>query len=106
MSHLIKVYTADNVLEVGLMRSLLELNGIASELRNHHTSSLLGEVPYTATWPELWTDLESASRAKELISDALKREVSGEDWSCPGCDAQVPSNFDLCWQCGSTEREE
>ncbi len=101
MSDLIKVYTADNVLEVGLMRSLLELNGIASELRNHHTSSLLGEVPYTSTWPELWTDLDSADLAKKLISEAQNREVSGEDWSCSSCDEQIPSNFDLCWQCGS-----
>ncbi len=103
MSQLVKVYTADNVLEVGLMRSLLELNGIASELRNHHTSSLLGEVPYTSTWPELWIDQESLSQAQELISEAQNRDVSGADWSCPSCQAQIPSNFDLCWQCGAAE---
>ena len=103
MSHLVKVYTADNVLEVGLMRSLLELNGIASELRNHHTSSLLGEVPDTSTWPELWIDQGLLSQAQDLISEAQNRDVSGEDWSCPSCQAQIPSNFDLCWQCGSTK---
>jgi len=101
MSHLIKVYTADNILEVGLMRSLLEQHGIASELRNQHTSSLLGEVPYTSTWPELWTDTEFANQAKELIADAQKRDDSGEDWACSSCEALIPSNFDLCWQCGS-----
>lgn len=103
MSRLTKVYTADNVLEVGLMRSLLEQHGIASELRNHHTSSLLGEVPYTSTWPELWTDIDSSLQARELISDAQKRDVTGEDWVCSNCEAAVPSNFDICWQCGSPE---
>ena len=101
MGQLVKIYSADNVLEVGLMRSLLELNGIASELRNHHTSSLLGEVPYTSTWPELWANVESASQAQKLIGDAQKQDVSGADWSCPSCDELIPPNFELCWQCGA-----
>lgn len=28
-------------------------------------------------------------------------ERSPTPWECPRCDEQLPSQFDLCWQCGS-----
>ena len=99
---MIKVYTADNVLEVGLMRSLLAQYDIDSELRNHHASSLLGEVAYTSTWPELWVGSDFAQQAKDIIDNAKKPNEGGSDWFCSACKETNPSNFDLCWSCGAS----
>ena len=95
-----KVFTADNIVEVGLVRSFLEQNNISSELRNHHTSSLLGEVPFTSTWPELWVESDFTEKAKDLISGLKRADADGPEWACTNCDELNPSNFDLCWQCG------
>jgi hypothetical protein len=100
-----KIFTADNIVEVGLMRSLLEQHDIPCELRNHHTSSLMGEVPYTSIWPELWVVQSLAKQATELISQSKSQNVSGLDWSCSHCKEASPANFELCWQCGGRRPE-
>lgn len=97
-----KVFTADNIVEVGLMRSFLEQNDIPSELRNHHTSSLLGEVPFTSVWPELWVADNDSIEAVELISQLKRKDVSGPDWVCQSCNEANPVNFDICWQCAKS----
>jgi hypothetical protein len=97
---LIKIFTADNIVEVGLMRSLLEQHDIASELRNHHSSSLMGEVPYTSIWPELWVVESLVSQAENIITQTKSQVVSGPDWNCNSCNEANPANFDICWQCG------
>jgi len=95
-----KVFTADNIVEVGLIRSFLEQNDIPSELRNHHTSSLLGEVPFTSVWPEIWVDEIRSEHAKQLIAELRREVVQGADWGCVSCSETNPANFDICWQCG------
>ena len=30
---------------------------------------------------------------------AVTRERAELEWSCPICGAEVPTNFDACWQC-------
>jgi len=37
-----KIFTADNIVEVGLVRSFLEQNDIPSELRNHPSGPSFG----------------------------------------------------------------
>lgn len=96
-----KIFTADNIVEVGLMRSLLEQNDVPSELRNHHTSSLMGEVPFTSVWPELWVDTVYAERAADLILRMKRDDVTGPDWVCDSCRESNPANFDICWHCGA-----
>lgn len=105
-STLNKVFTADNIVEVGLMRSLLEQHDITCELRNHHTSSLMGEVPFTSVWPELWVDQSLAQRATEIISQSKRQDVSGPDWRCNRCQQASPANFELCWQCGGQRQSD
>ena len=73
---------------------------IPSELRNHHTSSLLGEVPYTSVWPEIWVGQPDFANAAELISQVRCGDVTGPDWACGDCKETNPGNFDICWQCG------
>ncbi len=101
-----KVFTADNIVEVGLIRSFLEQNNIPSELRNHHTSSLLGEVPFTSVWPEVWVDEARSEHAKQLISELRRKEAHGSDWDCQACKESNPANFELCWQCGKSNSAE
>ena len=97
-----KVFTADNIVEVGLIRSFLEQSDILGELRNYQTSSLLGEVPFTSTWPELWVADGQSDRAIELIDQLKRDQVKGPDWLCRSCNETNPGNFDICWQCGDS----
>ncbi len=95
-----KIFSAENIVEVGLLRNLLQQNGISCELRNHHASSLMGEVPFTNVWPEIWVDEANTDQALALIADIKRAEVGDVDWVCRGCREANPANFDLCWQCG------
>lgn len=37
--------------------------------------------------------------ALEILIAYRSPIVKGADWTCPACAAEVPGNFDSCWQC-------
>ena len=89
--------------EVGLCESILTSNGIPAEIRNRGISSLIGEVPFTEGWQELWVlkdeDYEPAmALLREYHQPAAGAETT-ESWRCPSCGESVPGNFDSCWKC-------
>ena len=95
------VFTRDNVLEVGAMRSFLQSHGVSSVIRNEFSNSVMGEVPFTDAWPQLWVEEHQVEQAKSLIAKFDEpSELEGE-WECDSCHETSPSTFDLCWSCGS-----
>ena len=88
---------------VGHMQTILESEGIITELRNAGASGLAGEVPYTQVYPELWLlDHRDESRARALIRDYRTQEAAtplGPDWICPTCGESVEGVFAECWNC-------
>lgn len=101
MQKMLKVFTADNIVEVGLMRSMLAQHDIETELRNDHSASVMGEIPFTSVWPEIWVSQRYFDRAVELIKSLQRRELSGPDWRCSKCEEPNPISFELCWQCAT-----
>jgi hypothetical protein len=83
-------------------RNLLAAEGIASEIRNEHLGGILGEMPFTDTWPQLWVvnDLDY-ERAKQLISDSVLDESPADDWRCGRCGEENEGQFAACWKCGA-----
>ena len=99
------VYTNENFTSVALLQMFLAEHGIECQIRNQHSSSVMGEVPFFSVWPELWTLDEHAVRAKELIRDFEHPKDTGEDWLCNRCGETNYSNFEICWQCESAKPE-
>ena len=91
---------------VGHMQTLLEAEGIRTDLRNAGSAGLAGEVPYTQVYPELWVlDNADETRARAIIKDYQEKSEdtpAGPDWTCPKCGETVEGVFAECWNCGTT----
>ena len=65
-----KVFEHPAFHEVGHCESILNSHGIATTIKNQDVSSLSGEVPYAAAFPELWVLEESVyDQAIALLRD-------------------------------------
>ena len=53
-----KIYSNDNLIMVGHVRNLLEINNISCHLRNTNLIGGIGELPINECWPEVWIDNE------------------------------------------------
>ena len=75
-----KLTSAESPITINHYKNLLASEGIATEIRNQHLGSVMGEIPFFETWPQLWVvnDLDY-DRAKQLI-DAVDDESPGEPW--------------------------
>jgi hypothetical protein len=95
------VYSAPNLLMVGHIRNLLEVEGIPSLIKNEFLSGAAGELPPTEAWPELWV-IEPCDheRAREIVAHALREPSTREPWVCPDCGERIEGQFTDCWKCG------
>jgi hypothetical protein len=95
-------FTLADRAQAGLLKELLEREGIACLIRNDHLFAALGDIPFLECFPELWVvDDEVWPRARLLLDNWLK---DGEDdagsWSCPDCEEILEGQFGSCWKCG------
>ena len=97
-----KLTTSESLITINHYRNLLASEGIASEIRNQHLGSIVGEMPFVEVWPELWVknDLDF-DRALQLISDAVGDEAPQASWQCSKCGEDNEGQFAACWNCGS-----
>lgn len=90
---------------VGHMQTLLEAEGIRTDLRNAGSAGLAGEVPYTQVYPELWVlNNGDEPRARAIIKDYQEKSADAPvapDWTCPKCGETVEGIFTECWNCGN-----
>ncbi|MCH6257572.1 DUF2007 domain-containing protein [Puniceicoccaceae bacterium K14] len=98
-----QVYTHMDFTHVGHFQSVLEGEGIQTTVRNKNASGVMGEIPFTEVWPELWvlndSDEEKAQTIiKEFNSSSKSRTAA---WTCPKCDSEVDEGFSECWNCGN-----
>ena len=97
-----KLTSAESVITINHFRNLLASEGIPTEVRNEHLGSIMGEVPFFETWPQLWVvnDLDF-DRAKQLITGA-ETESPGADWTCKKCGETNEGQFAACWNCSTS----
>jgi len=97
-----KLTTADSLITINHYKNVLTAEGIRCEIRNQHLGSILGEMPFAETWPELWVlnDLDF-DRANELIA-AANAETPAASWRCRKCGEQNEGQFAACWSCGTS----
>ena len=96
-----KLTSAESIIMINHYQNLLEAEGIPTEVRNQHLGSIMGEVPFFETWPQLWivNDLDY-DRATQLI-DAVDAESPTESWQCAKCGEENEGQFSACWNCGT-----
>ncbi len=97
-----KLTSADSLITINHFKNLLEAEGIRCQIRNEHLGSIMGEMPFVETWPELWVlnDLDF-DRATQLITDADK-ESPRASWRCRKCGEENEGQFAACWNCGTS----
>lgn len=94
-------FTLADRAEAGLLKELLEGEGIACLLRNEQLFAALGEIPFLECFPELWVvDDEVWPRARLLLDSWLKGADNADSWRCPSCGESLEGQFGACWQCG------
>ena len=96
-----KVYSAENSMEVGLIKGMLEQDGIACLVKNQNLSGAMGEIPPLECWPELWiADDNDLMRAKDIVYSALRPGNNNTaPWNC-SCGENIEGQFTACWKCG------
>jgi hypothetical protein len=97
-----EIYVHQDYTRVGFYKSILDEAGIPNLVRNEATHSSMSELPSPIFFPALCVlHDEDYGRAMQLLSQIhyAPAEVL-PDWSCAKCNAEVPGNFDSCWQCG------
>lgn len=86
----------------GLLKDLLEQEGVACLVRNEQLFAGLGEIPFVELFPELWVvDDEVYPRARLLLDAWFEaQDETAEAWTCPRCGERLEGQFGACWQCG------
>jgi len=96
-----KVFVSRNIAEVGLLKSLLEEEGIVGFIKNEHLFMTAGEVPFTEVYPELWVSDDDTARAEQLVSRWHEKPPEySEPWTCANCGEENEGQFGECWNCG------
>ncbi len=107
-----RIYSSLNSLLVDNLYNVLQQEDVPCEIRNRHGSSMMGEIPVSEAFTELWVEEDHAERANVLIAEALSEDdkTQGASWKCPTCGTEIEGNFDTCWKCapesGNRERRD
>ena len=87
------------------LQSILEGEGIRTEIRNLNASSAAGALPVAQVYPELWIlNNGDETRAKAVIGEFRSTAAGtppGPDWNCPVCHELVDGVFPECWNCST-----
>ncbi len=102
-----KVHSAPHPFVLENMRNVLQVEGIASEVRTPFLGAARGDIPATECWSELWVlDDQEADRALGVIRSALEpSEEAQAFWKCQKCGEESEAQFGACWQCGSARSD-
>ena len=102
-----KVHSAPHPFVLENLRNVLEVEGIASEVRTPFLGAARGDLPATECWSELWIlDDEQFEKSLGVIRTALEpSEQTGDFWTCKKCGEESEAQFGACWQCGSARSD-
>lgn len=104
---MIKVFSSNVISEAVLVQDALIRNGIDAITQNEHSGR--SAVPEFRPPAEIWITRDADyEAARKLVVDTLHTldsKTEGPHWVCPGCAADNPASFELCWTCGADSRE-
>lgn len=100
MSDWTRLITADDPIEAGFLRGLLESAGIEVQLRSMELWTAAVEIYYSeGARPSVWVHARDLERARQVVE---RRDEPGDSpsWTCSGCGERLEGQFTSCWQCG------
>ncbi len=97
-----RVFTADNPVEIGFVRGLLEAEGIETRVRSMELWTAAVEIYFAeGARPSVWVREHERERAETIIRERDRSGKAGRSWRCPGCGERLEGQFTACWRCGS-----
>lgn len=93
------MHTADNPVEVGFVRGLLEAEGIDTRVRSMDLWTAAVEIYFAeGARPSVWVRESDLVWARRVLAESDRRG-QGEDWQCPQCGERIEAQFTACWRC-------
>lgn len=101
-----RIHTGEDPIFMGYLKSLLEAEGIACNVRNELLLGGSGELPPNECWPELWVlDDADADAARAIVEQVLQQPpADAAPWRCEHCSEPCEPQFNACWRCGALRR--
>ena len=97
-----KLTSSESIITINHYKNILAAEGIQSEIRNQYIGSIMGEVPFFETWPQLWiVNALEFDRAQQIIEE-VETESPAEAWKCLHCGEQNEGQFAVCWKCNTS----
>ena len=92
-----RVYTAETLPEAHLILQQLERVGINARIFNENAQGVIGELPVTDTWPDVWIVQNHQFRAVRTVIERYESS-SGKERLCNSCGETSSGRFEVCWQ--------
>ncbi len=97
---MIKIHSSMSSIDIHNIKNALESNGIQCEVLGEFRRSVMGEIPLSEAFVELWIlDHTKEKAAREIMAGGLR--PASMPWTCPKCGEAIEAEFDLCWNCQS-----
>lgn len=97
-----KVFSANSLIEAQIVLDLLEHAYISAKLFNQHAQGVVGEIPFTHAYPEVWVVRdEDYQRGRNIVQSFEKTPAELGTVICATCGEENPRNFQLCWHCNA-----
>ena len=96
-----RIYTASNLPDAHLVRNMLEQAGIPAHIFNANAIGALGDLPMSASYPQVWiAQLHQETHARSIVAEYSRVAEPVEAKLCGACLESSPGEFELCWNCG------
>jgi hypothetical protein len=105
-----KVFIARHPSEAHLVKGLLELEGIKSEIQGEALFGALGALAITEdTLPSVWIQEDNQIEKALVVISRYEQGfgshvIIGRMWRCPKCGETLDPQFTTCWQCGTDRK--
>ncbi len=97
----VKLRTADNPVEAGFVRGLLEAAGIPVQVRSMELWTAAVEIYFAeGARPSVWVPEAHLERAEQVLDEQASVR-HWPDWSCRRCGTRMEGQFTACWRCGA-----
>ncbi|MDF1759761.1 MAG: DUF2007 domain-containing protein [Coxiellaceae bacterium] len=99
-----KIYQTENRVTLNVLKDTLESSGIACLIKNEYPPAA-GEITPIVAWPEIWImNNDDEAKANEIIAAIPSNEsVPTGYWLCSKCNEKVENNFNICWNCQTSQ---
>ncbi len=97
-----RLHTADNPVDLGFVRGLLNAEGLETRVQSMELWAAAVEIYFSeGARPSIWVRDADLERAQAVLRDADRRD-DGPDWTCPTCKERIEGQFSACWRCAGT----